>query len=106
MTSTTPLMAVVSVDGVASSASPGVDGSPDCFPAQLASLAVTASSLTIAGFGFDTNTAHDTVTFTNGVTGTVTQNTATLTVDQRPRLVTRPIRGLNGKCYCGRHQQW
>ena len=28
--------------------------------------------MTIAGYGFDTNTANDSVTFDNGVTGTVT----------------------------------
>ena len=34
--------------------------------------------MTIAGFGFDTNAAHDTVAFTNGgVTGSVTSATAT-----------------------------
>jgi hypothetical protein len=42
-----------------------------------ANLGVNATSLTINGFGFDTNAAHDTVSFSGGVTGTVTAATAT-----------------------------
>ena len=37
-----------------------------------ANLPANATNLTIAGYGFDTNQANDSVTFDNGVTGTVT----------------------------------
>ena len=36
-----------------------------------------STTLTINGSGFDTNTANDSVTFNNGVTGSVTSATAT-----------------------------
>jgi RHS repeat-associated protein len=42
-----------------------------------ANLAANASSLTISGYGFDTNPANDSVTFDNGVTGIVTGATLT-----------------------------
>ena len=46
-----------------------------------ASLAVSAPTLTIAGFGFDTNTANDSVSFSDGAAGTVSSATAsTLTI--------------------------
>ena len=44
--------------------------------ASNANLAANAGSLTIAGAGFDSNKANDSVTFDNGVTGTVTAATA------------------------------
>ena len=46
-----------------------------------ANLGIAASTLTIAGFGFDTNTANDSVSFSDGAVGTVTSaTTSTLTV--------------------------
>src|SRR5262249_7116934 len=56
--------------------------------ASTANLAANATSMTIAGFGFDTNAANDVVTFGGGVTGTVTSATATtLTVTSLSGLV-------------------
>ena len=43
----------------------------------IANLLPTATSLTINGFGFDTNTANDTVSFNDGVSGIVTGATST-----------------------------
>jgi hypothetical protein len=40
-------------------------------------LGLTANTLTIAGYGFDTTPAHNTVTFNDGAVGTVTTATAT-----------------------------
>ena len=45
--------------------------------ASTADLPSTATTLVIHGFGFYTNLANDTVTFDNGVTGTITRATAT-----------------------------
>jgi len=42
-----------------------------------ASLTANATSLTISGFGFDTNLANDTISFSGSATGTVTAVTAT-----------------------------
>jgi len=42
-----------------------------------AGLGVNATSLIINGFGFDPTTAHDTVSFSGGATGTVSSATAT-----------------------------
>jgi hypothetical protein len=42
-----------------------------------ASVAINATSLTINGFGFDTNAANDTVSFSGGATGTVAAATPT-----------------------------
>ena len=45
--------------------------------ASTTTLPANATTLTISGNGFDTNTANDSVTFDNGVTGTVTGATST-----------------------------
>ena len=45
--------------------------------ASTANLAANATSLTISGYGFDTNRPTTVVTFDNGVTGTVTSATGT-----------------------------
>ena len=50
--------------------SPGITPNSTTIPA-------TSSTLTINGFGFDSNTANDSVSFNNGVTGTVTAATST-----------------------------
>ncbi len=50
-------------------------------------LAANASSITINGFGFDTNQANDAVTFSDGAIGTVSTATATVltvTLDTAP----------------------
>jgi hypothetical protein len=55
-------------------------------------LTPNASTLTIHGFGFDTNPANDTVVFTSGATGTVTAATATqLTVTNLSGLGLGPV---------------
>src|SRR5262249_60298702 len=53
-----------------------------------ADLTADSTSMTIGGFGFDTNAANDVVTFSGGVTGTVTSATnTTLTVTRLGGLV-------------------
>src|SRR5262249_13790570 len=64
-------------------------------------LPANASSLTINGFGFDTNPANDTVSFSGGATGTVTNATATqLTVGNlsglTPGSLSASVSTLNG----------
>jgi hypothetical protein len=54
-----------------------------------ANLLATATSITIDGFGFDTTPAHNTVSFSGGVTGTVTGATAT-------QLTVTSLTGLTG----------
>jgi large repetitive protein len=73
----TALDASVTVDGVSSGSAVQVATVAPVVTASTASLPVTATSLTIAGFGFDTTIAHDSVTFDNGVTGSVTAATST-----------------------------
>ena len=46
-------------------------------PAATASLPINATTITINGYGFDPTASHNTVTFNNGATGTVTTATAT-----------------------------
>jgi len=75
------LYASVTVDGVTSSGSP-VPVAKDPLTSVLvtsstASLAATASTLIISGSDFDMNAANDSVTFNNGVTGTVTSASST-----------------------------
>ncbi len=45
--------------------------------ASTSSLALSATTMTINGFGFDTTAANNTVTFNNGAVGTVSSATAT-----------------------------
>jgi hypothetical protein len=55
-------------------------------------LPATTTTLTIAGFGFDTTFANDTVTLSGGATGTVTAATATqLTVSSVSGLIAGPL---------------
>ena len=66
-----------------------------------AGLSADATSITIAGLGFDSNIANDSVNFDNGVTGSVTGATSTsLTVS---------VSGLDSvtagtQCQC--HRRW
>lgn len=62
-------------------------GAPTVTPSN-ASVTVNATSMTINGFGFSTTPANNVVTFSGGVTGTVTAATATqLTVSSVTGLV-------------------
>jgi hypothetical protein len=57
--------------------------------ASTANLAITATTMTITGFGFSTVAANNRVVFNNGAVGTVTAATATtLTIT----FTTRPTR--------------
>ena len=77
VTAGTTLTASATVDGISSgSAVPVATISPVLTPGSVI-LAATATSLTIAGLGFDPTASHDSVTFSNGVTGTVISATGT-----------------------------
>jgi hypothetical protein len=67
----------VSVNGVSSSQVQVATVVPVVTPST-ANLLATATTLTINGFGFDTTAANNTVSFSGGVTGTVTSATATM----------------------------
>ena len=67
----------VTVDGVSNTATVQVGTIAPAVTASSANLPVNATTLTIAGFGFDTKTNQDSVTFDNGVTGTVSSATST-----------------------------
>jgi IPT/TIG domain len=71
------LHATVTVNGTSSGSPVQVATVAPVVTASSAGLADNATSMTIAGFGFDTNIAHDSVTFDNGVTGSVTAATGT-----------------------------
>src|SRR6185312_10908825 len=80
--------AVVSTDGVDSGAAVQVASVIPVVTSSTASLAITATTLTINGFGFDPTAGNNTVAFSDGAVGTVTAATATsLTVT----LSTQPI---------------
>jgi len=82
------LSASVTVDGVGSGQAVQVAMVTPVVTANTATLAANATSLTIQGVGFDSTAANDTVTFSGGVTGTVTSATATqLTVTNLSGLV-------------------
>jgi hypothetical protein len=68
----TALHASVNVNGVSSGSSVQIATVAPVVTSSSDSLAATATSLTLSGAGFDTKPANDTVTFDNGVTGTVT----------------------------------
>jgi hypothetical protein len=78
-TSTGNLTAVVTVSGTSSGSAVQVATvvTPPTTTSSTANILDTATTLTIAGTNFDTTAAHDSVTFSNGVTGTVTSATAT-----------------------------
>ena len=77
VTGGTPLDATVSVDGVSTGSAVQVATVAPVVTSSTANLPNNSSTLTIAGSGFDTNAAHDTVTFNGGVTGSVAAATAT-----------------------------
>jgi hypothetical protein len=85
------LMATVTVDGFTSLIEQVATVIPDIFT-SVADLAPTAKSLVIRGAGFSSKKAGDIVTFSGGVTGTVTNATATtLTVSDLMGLVAGPL---------------
>ncbi len=69
------LLASVSVSGDSSGAAVQVATVTPVVTKSTTSLAPSATTLTINGFGFDPTAAHDTVVFSNGVTGTVSTAT-------------------------------
>ncbi len=69
------LLASVSVSGTSSGAAVQVATVVPMVTKSTTSLAPSATTLTINGFGFDPTAAHDTVVFSNGVTGTVSTAT-------------------------------
>jgi hypothetical protein len=86
------LTAVVTTDSATSGLPVQVATVTPVVTSSTAGLAANATTLTIAGFGFDTTVANDSVTFTDGsgtATGTVTSATATsltVTFTQSPTL--------------------
>ncbi|MCY2982129.1 MAG: hypothetical protein NTY15_00640 [Planctomycetota bacterium] len=71
------LTAVVTTNSVSSGSPVQVGGVRPTVTAGTASLALTATTLVIAGTRFDTTAANNTVVFNNGAIGTVTSATAT-----------------------------
>ncbi len=77
LTAGTALNASVAVDGVSSGSAVQVATVAPVVTSSTASLAANATSITLSGLGFDATAAHDSVTFSNGVTGTVSSATST-----------------------------
>ena len=73
----TALDASVTVDGVSSGSLVQVTTISPVVTSSTANVAANATSMIISGYGFDTTTANDSVTFNNGVTGTVTSASLT-----------------------------
>jgi hypothetical protein len=71
------LTAVVNSDGVSSGAAVQVATVTPVVTASTASLAATATQITISGFGFDPTAANNEVIFNDGAVGTITAATAT-----------------------------
>jgi hypothetical protein len=87
-----PLTASALVDGVSSGNPVEVAAVTPVVTASTATLPATSTTLTISGFGFDTNAANDVVTFSGGTTGTVTSATnTTLTVTDLAGLAVGPL---------------
>jgi hypothetical protein len=72
-----PLSASVSVNGVSSGPAVQVAAVVPVVTSSTASVPDSAPTLTINGFGFDPTAAHNVVSFSGGVTGTVTSATPT-----------------------------
>src|SRR5262249_15485722 len=72
-----PLNASVSVQGTSSGAAVQVATVTPAVTPSTANLAVSATSMTIAGFGFDSTAGNNTVVFSGGATGAVTAATNT-----------------------------
>lgn len=84
------LTAVVTTNGVSSGSAVRVATLKPVVTASTTTLAANLTTLTITGSGFDTTTANNTVTFSNGAVGTISDATATtLTVS----ITTKPIAG-------------
>ena len=77
LTGGTALNASVTVDGLTSGSAVQVATLAPVITFNTASLAANATSITLSGLGFDTTAAHDSVSFSNGVTGSVTAVTTT-----------------------------
>jgi uncharacterized repeat protein (TIGR03803 family) len=77
VTAGTALHASVTVDGASSGSPVQVATIAPVVTSSKANLPANAASLTINGDGFDSNAANDSVSFDDGVTGTVTSATAT-----------------------------
>lgn len=76
VTGGTALDANVTIDSAASGSTEVAVVAPVVTPSS-ATLLYSATDLTIAGYGFDTNTGNDSVSFNDGVSGTVTSATST-----------------------------
>ncbi len=82
------LTASVTINGVSSGTAVRVATVIPVVASSSANLPITATSLTINGFGFSTTAGNDTVSFSGGVTGTVTSASGTqLTVTSLSGLV-------------------
>ncbi len=77
LTAGTALDASVLVDGVSSGSKVQVATVAPVVSSSTASLPANASSITISGHGFDTNSNNDSISFDNGVSGTVSSATLT-----------------------------
>src|SRR5262249_43907450 len=71
------LTAVVKTNGVSSGAAVQVAPVTPVVTSSTANLAANATSMTIAGFGFDSTAGNNTVVFSGGATGSVTAATHT-----------------------------
>lgn len=71
------LTAVVSTNSTSSGAAVQIANITPVISTRTLPVPADTSTLVIRGFGFDTTAANNTVTFDNGVTGTVTSATAT-----------------------------
>lgn len=76
-TSAGPLTAIVTTNGVAHGSAVQVAQVLPVVTSSTANLAANATTVTIAGFGFDTTATDNIVTFNNGAAGTVTSATPT-----------------------------
>jgi len=72
-----PLNIVVTTNAAGSGSAVQVATVAPVVTSSTAHLAANASSVIIAGLGFDTNSSNDTIIFDNGAVGTVTAATAT-----------------------------
>ncbi len=85
-----PLTASVTVNGVASGTAVQIATVVPVVTSAAANLAANSATLVINGFGFDPTAANNSVTFNNGVVGTVTTATKTaltVTFSTRPSTV-------------------
>lgn len=76
-TSAGPLTAIVTTNSVANGTAVQVAKVLPVVTSSTANLAANATTVTIAGFGFDTTATDNVITFNNGAAGTVTSATPT-----------------------------